>query len=125
MKILVIEDELELLGAISGILSKEGFEVEMASGMSEARAKIRNYNYDLIVCDIMLPHWGGFDLIDAIKESPGKQNTPVIVITGMDEEILKSTHLFAEACLQKPFTGKQLLETVHSLLQPEKQITNL
>lgn len=116
MKILVIDDEFEILIAIEKILTKEGYEIEKASSLAEGKSKIAESQYDLVISDIMLPHWGGFDLVDAIKENPEKQKTPVIVITGMDAGILESTHTYADICLPKPFTRQQLLNAVHSLL---------
>jgi DNA-binding response OmpR family regulator len=116
MKILIIDDELDLLMNIEGILTSEGFEVEKASEFKEAKRMIANNDYDLVICDIMLPYFGGFDLIDFIKENPEKHKTPVIVITGMDKDVLESTFTFAEICLVKPFTGKQLLGAVRSQL---------
>jgi len=116
MKILVIDDEVEILDAIEKILIKEGFEVEKASSLAEGKSKINQSQYDLVISDIMLPHWGGFDLVDAIKENPAKQKTPVIIITGMDAGILESTHTFADICLPKPFTRQQLLNAVVSLI---------
>ncbi len=116
MKILVIDDEVEILDAIEKILHKEGFEVEKASTLSEGKSKINDSNFDLVISDIMLPHWGGFDLVDAIKENPNKQKTPVIIITGMDADILENTHTFADVCLPKPFTRLQLLDAVHSVI---------
>lgn len=115
MKILVIDDEQEILDAIEKILLKEGFKVDKASSVSEGKNKINENNYDLVISDIMLPHWGGFDLVDAIKESPDKQKTPVIIITGMDHSILDSTHTFADVCLSKPFSSQQLLDAIFSL----------
>jgi len=117
MKILVIDDEPDILHVIESILIREGFEVDKATGMMEAKSKISSAGYDLIICDIMLPHWGGFDLVDAIKENLENHKTPVIVITGMDKDILESTHTFADMCIPKPFTGKQLIEAVNSLIK--------
>ncbi len=115
MKILVIDDEVDILDAVENILTKEGYEVERASSLAEGKFKISESDYNLVISDIMLPHWGGFDLVDAIKENPAKQKTPVIVITGMDSGILESTHTFADICLSKPFTRQQLLNAVNSL----------
>jgi len=117
MKILVIDDERDLLDAIENILTKEGYEIDKATSFNEGKVKICNHSYDLIISDIMLPYWGGFDLVDAIKENPKKQKTPVIVITGMDKDILDSTHTFADICLPKPFTSKQLLDAVNFLVK--------
>ena len=116
MKILVIDDEVEILDAIEKILLKEGFKVEKASSLSEGKSKINASDFDLVISDIMLPHWGGFDLVDAIKENPSKPKTPVIIITGMDADILQSTHTFADACLPKPFTRHQLLNVISDVV---------
>lgn len=114
--ILLIDDEKDLVTAISNMLRIEGFEVETALTLEEGKSKIMDGKYSLVISDIMMPHWGGFDLVDAIKENPETSDTPVLVVTGMDADILKATHTFADACLVKPFTGKQLLETVNALL---------
>lgn len=116
-KILVIEDDKELLFSLKTILSIEGYEVETADSVIEGKTKINENNYDLVITDIMLPHWGGFDLVDAVKESDTKKKTPVIVITGMDEDILNTTRTFAEKCLTKPFNKQVLLSAVDEVLQ--------
>ncbi|MBL0340807.1 MAG: response regulator transcription factor [Bacteroidetes bacterium] len=113
MKILLIDDEQEILDAVEKILIKDGFEVDTAATITEGKSKINEFYYDLVISDIMLPHWGGFDLVDAIKDNPFKKNTPVIIITGMDKDILENSHIFADLCLPKPFTRNQLLEAVH------------
>ncbi len=115
VKILVIEDDTELLFAIKTILSIEGYQVETSNSVADGKSKIAENNYDLVITDIMLPHWGGFDLVDAVKENERK--TPVIVITGMDEDILNTTRTFAEKCLTKPFNKQKLLSAVDEVLQ--------
>ena len=117
MKILVIEDDKELLYAIKTILTVEGYKVDTAETVTSGKYLIGRNIYDLVITDIMLPHWGGFDLVDAIKETDSSSNTPVLVITGMDEDILNTTNTFAERCLTKPFNKKMLLDTVEELLQ--------
>ena len=118
MKILIIDDEKDILDSIENILSKEGYEVDRAGSLVDGKAKINGSHYDLVISDIMLPYWGGFDLVDIIKENPLTKKTPVIVMTGMDKDILESTRTFADVCLSKPFTGKQLLEAVRSVIKP-------
>ena len=114
--ILVIDDETELVDAIATILLGEGYMVETAFTLDEGKSKITQGKYNLVISDIMMPHWGGFDLVDAITENPETSSTPVLVVTGMDTEILNATNTFADACLIKPFTGKQLLDKVNELL---------
>jgi DNA-binding response OmpR family regulator len=116
MKILVIDDENEILNAVENILTREGYEITKADNLKDAKSLVSEGGFDLLISDIMLPYWGGFDLVDLVKEDPDKNKIPVIVITGMDKDILESTNTYADACLTKPFTGKQLLETVSNLL---------
>ena len=116
MKILVIEDDKELLYALKTILTVEGYEVETAETLHSGKRMISENQYDLLITDIMLPHWGGFDLVDAAQENPSGTKVPVIVITGMDEDILNSTLTFAEKCITKPFHKKLLLDAVSEVL---------
>ncbi len=115
-KILVIDDEIDLVNFMSTILTKEGYSVESASTVPDGKEKIAQGKYDLVISDIMLPFWGGFDLVDAVKENPDTKDTPVLVVTGMDNSVLESTHTFADACLTKPFSGIQLVDKVKELL---------
>ena len=115
-KILIIEDDKELLYAIKTILSLEGYEVETADSVHDGKKAISGSAFDLVITDIMLPYWGGFDLVDAVREQEDHAKTPVIVITGLDEDILNSTITFADVCITKPFNKKQLLDAVSSLV---------
>lgn len=112
MKVLVIDDERFILESISKILQKENFSVVTAENKKDAIEIIENQELDLIITDIMLPFSGGFDIVEHVKEHPVKSKIPVIVITGMDEDVLVSTKTFADACLTKPFTAKQLMYLV-------------
>src|SRR5688572_26125161 len=112
MKILVIDDENDILNAVENILTKAGYEIQKTDNLKDAKALIEQGGYDLLISDIMLPYWGGFDLVDLVKEDPEKNKIPVIVITGMDRDILESTHTYADVVLTKPFSGKQLLDAV-------------
>jgi len=116
MKILVIDDEKFILESIAKTLRTEGYSVFLAENKKTALEIIRKEDLDLIITDIMLPFTGGFDIVERIKEDPGKKNIPVIVITGMDEDVLVSTRTEADACITKPFTAKQLLYTVKKFL---------
>src|ERR1051325_5322843 len=107
-KILVIEDEKEMCNNISKILEKKGAEVTTAHNAKEGEKLIRTKLWDAIICDVMLPHLGGFELADISKEVSG---TPVILITGIEEEILYSTKSTADAIVQKPFTTDTLISS--------------
>jgi len=78
MKILLIEDELELQKSIKQYLEMEGNVVEIASDYSKAEEKIALYDYDCILVDITLPNGCGLDLIKEIKLKKSKAGIIVI-----------------------------------------------
>lgn len=113
MNILVIDDEKDIRENVATILTKAGYNITVSDNVTDAAILIRNKKWDLVISDIMIPHLGGFDLVDLVKKiSPG---TPVIIATGMDKEVLNSTITKADVVLTKPFTGKQLTTAVSKL----------
>ena len=116
MKILVIEDEKFILDSITRILEDEGYSVTGVQDFPTAVKTIQSENFNMVITDVMLPFSGGFDIVDLVKEDPEKQHLPVIVITGMDKNILNSTISKADSCLTKPFTSIQLKGLVKKYL---------
>jgi|GEM_PF-1016256 len=115
MNVLVIDDEKEIREIVSKTLTKAGYDVTSTDNVVDAEKLIRSKTWDLVVSDIMIPHNGGFELVDCVKDS---SNTPVIVMTGMDQDVLQATLNRADHILPKPFTSKQLLDIVHKELSP-------
>jgi len=115
MNVLVIDDEKDIRDNISTILKKKGYDPVATDNVREAENLIRTKKWDIIISDIMIPHLGGFELVDLIKEVAPK--TPVIVVTGMDKDILGTTLTDADAVLTKPFTAKQLTETIVKIMK--------
>lgn len=113
-KILVIDDEKDIRDNISGILKKHHYNVVTCGDLTEAKKQIAHHNWDAVICDVMIPHLGGFELAEAVKSA--KRNTPVILVTGMDKEVLSATQTNADLILHKPFTGKQILHAVEKLI---------
>lgn len=113
MNVLVIDDEKDMRENISSILKKNGYKPVTIDNVKDAEDLIRTKKWDLIISDIMIPHLGGFELVDLIKEVSPK--TPVLVITGMDKDILGVTLTGADTVLTKPFTSEQLSDAVGKL----------
>lgn len=120
MKILVIEDEKELLKTISASLVKEQFTVETASDFDSASEKIEVYDYDCILLDIMLPKGSGLQLLEQLKNS-GKSGN-VIIISAKDslEDKLKGLELGADDYLTKPFHIAELNARVKAVIRRKK-----
>jgi DNA-binding response OmpR family regulator len=114
MKILVIDDEKDILEMVSKALKRDGYEVTTVWNIPDAAKQIRYNKWDLIVSDVMIPYEGGFELVDSVKAT---SDTPVILITGMSEDVLNATVNKADVILHKPFTAKRLVEEVNKLVK--------
>lgn len=117
MKILVIEDEKELLEAITESLEKEHFLVESAGNFHSASEKVGLYEYDCILLDIMLPGGSGLDILAELKASGKTEN--VIIISARDSLDDKVSGLAAGAddYLTKPFHITELNARVKAVLR--------
>lgn len=117
-KILVIDDEQDIRDNISRILKQLGYTVQTADTIRNAiKILVETPDFDLITCDVMIPAAGGFDLVEQIKSDPLYTNIPILMITGMDSEILQNTRHAANDVLPKPFTTKDLTGKVQTLLK--------
>ncbi len=112
--ILVIEDEEFISNSIVKALKKEGYGVITTSDYSTSINVIDGAQIDLVVSDVMLPFAGGIDIVEHIKSSPKLSHIPILLVTGMDREILYSSKIPAEAIISKPFDMAQLVALVNA-----------
>lgn len=114
--ILVIDDEKVICDSVSKILTEAGYEATTATSLLEAVEKLKSKKFDLIISDVMIPHIGGLELVDKIKTDPQYSGIPVILMTGMDRDILSATVISADVVITKPFESKELLAHVKNQL---------
>ena len=119
MKILIVEDEKNILDLIYLSLTKTGYECECTSDGIDAADKIESNNYDLILLDIMLPGADGYELMDYIKTL----EIPVIFITAKSkvEDKVKGLKMGADDYITKPFELAELNARVESVLRRYKK----
>ncbi len=117
MKILVIEDEQQLLNSIKQSLEKEKFLVETASDYYSAIEKVFVYDYDCILLDIMLPNGSGLDILNELKKEGKSEN--VIIISAKDslDDKLSGLELGADDYLTKPFHLAELNARIKAVLR--------
>lgn len=117
MKLLVVEDELDLLEVIRQSLEKENYLVETAGSYAFALEKIVSYEYDCILLDIMLPDGTGLDLLAELKQMNKSDN--VIIISAKDslEDKIKGLEMGADDYLVKPFHIAELNARIKSVLR--------
>lgn len=121
MKILIIEDELELQKVIQESLENEKFLVEFANNFKIALDKIISFDYDCILLDINLPDGNGMDLLREIKKLH-KQDA-VIILSARDsvDDKVMGLNLGADDYLAKPFHLAELHARIHSIIRRNTQ----
>ncbi|MDD3353476.1 response regulator [Zoogloea sp.] len=118
-KILIADDEQNIVISLEFLMKREGFVVCIANDGREALEKIRSEGPDLVLLDVMMPHKNGFDVCQEIKSDPALQGIRVLMLTakGRETEVSKGLALGADAYMTKPFSTKELVAKVKSLLE--------
>jgi DNA-binding response OmpR family regulator len=116
-KILIIEDELNMVNGLKDNLEFDGYEVEIAMEGGSGLKRILGNKYDLILLDIMLPQISGFDICKAVRKEG--INTPIVLLTAKGEEIDKvlGLELGADDYITKPFSLRELLARIKAILR--------
>ncbi|MFD0966146.1 response regulator [Seminibacterium arietis] len=113
-KLLLVDDDIELVELLVELLTLEGYEVDVANNGQQALEKHKNY--DLILLDIMLPVLNGFETLKQIR---AKYNTPVMMLTARRNEIdrVLGLELGADDYLSKPFNDRELVARIKAILR--------
>jgi DNA-binding response OmpR family regulator len=117
MKILVVDDDVDLLGQLKNVLLANQYIIETASDGGEALDKVFDATFDLIVLDIMMPNVDGWTVLKEMRKA--LIETPVVVLTakGDVDDRVKGLDLGADDYLAKPFSTDELLARVRALLR--------
>ena len=123
-RILLVEDEENLLEAIKMNLELEGYEVEVADTGKKALKKIKESQFNLIILDVMLPEINGFELCENIRITDS--DTPILFLTAKDssEDKVQGFKLGGDDYLTKPFNLEELLMRVKVLVKHSKRGLN-
>lgn len=117
LHILVVEDEPDIAELMVHLLGDEGYTVRHAPNGLIALTMLASAPVDLIVTDIMMPDMGGVQLIEAVRGSPELQRIPILVVTALPQDYVKSHCSAMEAIIQKPFRIRQFVTQVGDLLE--------
>lgn len=118
--ILIADDEPYLIRSLSFVLKRERYQVETAMDGLEALEKIKRLKPDLVFLDIQLPKMDGFEVCRQIRADPELQGTYIIMLTakGQDLDRQRGLAVGANEYLTKPFSPKELIQHLQSLLSP-------
>jgi two-component system, OmpR family, KDP operon response regulator KdpE len=117
-KILIVDDDKDLLLGLQVRLSSHGYTVLCASDAASAIQMAATKNPDLILLDLGLPDSNGFIVMEVVKQLISARNTPVIVVSARPFDVYKEASLLAgaKAYLQKPFDNEELLNAIQKEL---------
>ena len=123
-KILIIEDEASIRRVLTKILSEENdtYQVEEAEDGVQGLEKIKNSDYDLVLCDIKMPKMDGEELLEAVKKI--KPEIPIVMISGHGdmETAINTMRLGAFDYISKPPDLNRLLNTVRNALDKKQLV---
>jgi DNA-binding response OmpR family regulator len=123
MKILIIEDEIELAKSISEYLSGENYICEFASTFYQAIEKIETFQYDCILLDIMLPDGNGLAILEELKRQNKQDGVIIISAKNALDDKITGLQLGADDYLTKPFHLSELMARIYSIIR-RKQYNN-
>jgi len=119
-RILLVDDELEIVFLTKKMLEKEGYDVRAAKNGKQCMAMLEESRPDLILLDIMMPGENGWDVCRKIKENNKTKAIPVVMFTvraSEDEAEISFEYAHADAQINKPFEMEELLRVIREILK--------
>ena len=124
MKILIADDEIELASALSKILRKNNYSVDITNDGEEALLRFEQESYDAIILDIMMPKIDGIEVLKTIRKT--NKNIPIMMLTAKTEVEDKVLGLDSGAndYLEKPFDTRELLARLRNITKQKEEVDN-
>lgn len=117
-KILIADDEPNILISLEFLMKREGYAVVLARDGQEALDAITRERPDLVLLDVMMPVKTGFDVCHEVRANDAVRDTRILLLTakGRDTDVAKGLALGADAYMTKPFSTRELVQKVQALL---------
>ena len=117
-RILIVDDEPNIVTLLEFLMRGSDYEVRVARNGEEALLRAESFRPDLVLLDVMMPQRSGFEVCQKIRENPALRDVKIVMLTakGRDLEKDRGLNLGANAYVTKPFSTKELMNTVRGLL---------
>ncbi len=117
-RILIADDEPNILISLEYLMKREGYEVHVARDGQEALDLMQRVHPHLVLLDVMMPNKNGFEVCQALRADEALKDTLVLMLTakGRDTDIAKGMGVGADAYMTKPFSTKELVVKVREML---------
>lgn len=121
-KILIADDDAQIQSLLSKILISGGFHCAQASSGDEAVEAVKRDRPDLLLLDITMPGYNGFEVCENLRKNPEHAGMAIVMLTGRDKEsdIVKALEAGADDYVAKPFSQQALLIKIQNLLEKAK-----
>ena len=118
-KILIADDEPNILISLEFLMKREGYEVFVARDGQEALDTLRREHPRLLLLDVMMPKKTGFEVCQEVRNDDGIRSTLILMLTakGRETDVVKGMALGADAYMTKPFSTRELVQKVRSMLE--------
>jgi DNA-binding response OmpR family regulator len=117
-KVLIADDEQNIVISLEFLLKREGFEVLVAADGEAALQMIAEHHPDLVLLDVMMPKRNGYEVCQRMRERPDWRGIKIIMLSakGRDVEVSKGVSLGADLYVTKPFSNAELVAQINALL---------
>lgn len=119
-KILIADDEPNIVAAVEFLLQRSGYETHVARNGDEALKAVEDCHPDLVLLDVMMPLRSGYEVCRRIRERADWGHIKIIMLSakGRDAEVSKGLSIGADLYVTKPFSTRDLMEKINALLVP-------
>ena len=124
-RVLVAEDEPNIVESLSFILIRSGCNVTSVSDGEAALTSIRAEKPNVVILDVMLPKMNGFEVLKAVRSDASVKDIPIIILTakGQSQDRRMAEEIGANAFVTKPFSNQHIIETVQKLTSSSGEMT--
>jgi DNA-binding response OmpR family regulator len=117
-KVLIVDDEPNIVTALEFLLERRGYEVLVATNGEEALEVAERCRPDVMLLDVMMPARSGYEVCQRVRERPDLRHVKVVMLSakGREAEVSKGLSLGADLYITKPFSTSELVERIDELL---------
>jgi DNA-binding response OmpR family regulator len=117
-RVLIADDEPNIVTSLEFLITRGGYQVEVARNGDEALALVESFRPDLVLLDVMMPRRSGYEVCQQMRAHPAWRHIKILMLSakGREAEVSKGLSLGADAYVTKPFSNGELMARVRSLL---------
>jgi len=119
-KVLIADDEQNIVISLEFLLKREGFEVLVAGDGDAALQMVAEHHPDLVLLDVMMPKRNGYEVCQRMRERPEWRGIKIVMLSakGREVEVSKGVSVGADLYVTKPFSNAELVAQINALLAP-------